>query len=141
MPRSRAPARPPAPVAFRSAAAFRAWLERHHDSAECLDLRLFKVAAKARGMGYTEALDEALCFGWIDGVRHALDDVSFRQRFSPRRKGSRWSLVNIRHVKRLEAAGRMHAAGLAAFRARDEQDSRRYSFETRPVDLPPALGR
>jgi len=128
-------------TAFASAARFRAWLERHHARERELEVRLFKKHASHRGLGYREALEEALCFGWIDGVTHALDDDSYQVRFTPRRPGSRWSMVNIRHARRLEAAGRMHAAGLAAFRARDEADARRYSFEARPVALAPAFAR
>lgn len=108
-----------APRAFRSAAAFRTWLERHHDSSPALILRCFKVHAKDQGMTYREALDEALCFGWIDGVRRAYDADSFTQRFTPRRRGSNWSVVNIRRAKQLAAEGRMHPAGLAAFHARN----------------------
>ena len=129
------------PVAFRSAAEFRAWLERHHATATELDVRLWKAHARSRGLAYAEALDEALCFGWIDGVRRAHDADSFRIRFCPRRKGSRWSLVNVRHAERLVAAGRMSATGLAVFRARDPEDPRRYSFESRPVTLSPAFAR
>jgi len=129
------------PRSFASGAAFRAWLERHHATATELDVKIWKTHAKHRGMGYAEALDEALAFGWIDGVRRSIDADSFRIRFTPRKKGSRWSLVNVRHVARLEAAGRMHAAGLAAFRARDPEDPRRYSFEARPVTLSPAFAR
>ena len=98
-------------------------------------MRLFKIHARDRGMGYAEALDEALCFGWIDGVRHAFDEDSFSVRFTPRKPGSQWSLVNIRHATRLEAEGRMRPAGLAAFHARDRDDLRRYSFESRAVEL------
>ena len=129
------------PVAFASAAEFRAWLARHHATATELDVLLWKTHAKDRGMGYVEALDEALCFGWIDGVRRSVDADSYRIRFTPRKKGSRWSLVNVKHVERLEKAGRMHAAGLAAFRARNPDDPRRYSFETEPVALSPAFAR
>jgi uncharacterized protein YdeI (YjbR/CyaY-like superfamily) len=129
------------PVAFASAEEFRAWLARHHASATELDVLLWKTHAKHRGMGYTEALDEALCFGWIDGVRRSVDADSYRIRFTPRKQGSRWSLVNVRHVERLEKAGRMHAAGRAAFQARDPDDPRRYSFETEPVVLSPAFAR
>ena len=99
------------PVSFADAAEFRAWLERHHATATELDVRLWKTHAKHRGMGYKEALDEALCFGWIDGVRRSVDADSFRIRFTPRKKGSYWSDVNVRHVDLLEKAGRMHAAG------------------------------
>ncbi len=92
-------------------------------------------------MTYTQALDEALCFGWIDGVRRRVDANSFSQRFSPRRSRSIWSRVNIRHVERLIEAGRMTEAGLAAFQARDEQRTGVYSFEQRSIELAPAYRR
>jgi len=130
----------PKPVAFSSAAAFRAWLEAHQADSTELVLRLFKAGARERGLGYKDALDEALCFGWIDGVRRALDDVSFTQRFTPRRRGSRWSAVNVRRAKELIAEKRMRAPGRAAFEARPG-DAAGYSFESRPVELPPALLR
>jgi uncharacterized protein YdeI (YjbR/CyaY-like superfamily) len=130
----------PKPVAFASAAAFRAWLEAHHADARELLIRLFKTSARHRGLGYRDALDEALCFGWIDGVRRALDAESFTQRFTPRRRGSRWSAVNVRRAKELIEEKRMRAPGLAAFEARPG-DVAGYSFETRPVELPPALRR
>lgn len=107
----------PAPKTFRSAAAFRAWLEKHHATSRELHVRLFKVHAARRGLTYAQALDEALCFGWIDGVVHRLDEDSFSQRYTPRRKGSTWSQRNIAHVARLKKAGRMAPAGLAAFEA------------------------
>ena len=125
------------PRAFRTASAFRAWLEAHHATASELVVRCFKVSARERGMTYPEALDEALCFGWIDGVRRSLDAHSFSIRFTPRRAKSYWSAVNRRHAERLEAEGRMHAAGLAAFRKADAEAGK-YSFERRPQALPPA---
>jgi uncharacterized protein YdeI (YjbR/CyaY-like superfamily) len=128
-----------APKAFRSPAHFRAWLERHHAVATELVLRCFKVHAKHRGIGYQEGLDEALCFGWIDGVRRSLDNDSFSVRFSPRKKKSKWSAVNIKRAKELEAEGRMHAAGLEAFRARDEIAVAPYSFENKSITLDPSL--
>jgi uncharacterized protein YdeI (YjbR/CyaY-like superfamily) len=124
-----------APRAFKTAKAFRAWLERHHSTATELHVRLFKVHARARGIGHREALDEALCFGWIDGVVRSLDADSYVIRFSPRRTRSKWSLVNIRRAKELEQAGRMHEAGLAAFRARGPVAVAPYSFESKPLSL------
>ena len=125
--------------AFPSRAAFRAWLEEHHARATELLVRCFKTKARERGLTYGEALDEALCLGWIDGVRRSLDDASFSVRFSPRRPKSAWSAVNIKRVGQLRSAGRMHAAGLAAFRARVTSA---YSYETRPQALaPPYLTR
>jgi uncharacterized protein YdeI (YjbR/CyaY-like superfamily) len=130
----------PKPVAFASLAAFRRWLEAHHADTRELLLRLFKTSAGDRGLTYRDALDEALCFGWIDGVRRALDDVSFTQRFTPRRRGSRWSAVNVRRAKELIEEKRMRPPGLAAFEARTG-DSAGYSFEARPTELPPHLLR
>ena len=123
------------PRAFRSAAAFRAWLERNHDKSTELVLRCYKVHAKQKGVTYPEALDEALCFGWIDGVRRAYDAESFTQRFTPRRRGSNWSAVNIRRAKMLEAEGRMHPAGLIAFRARQKGEGGRAPSAAAPWAL------
>jgi uncharacterized protein YdeI (YjbR/CyaY-like superfamily) len=122
------------PRSFASRAQFRAWLERHHASAAELNLRLFKVHARERGVTYREALDEALCFGWIDGVRRALDADSFTQRFSPRRRGSKWSMVNRRRMGELQADGLLAAPGLAAWQAASKKPAG-YSFESRPTAL------
>jgi uncharacterized protein YdeI (YjbR/CyaY-like superfamily) len=127
-----------APKTFRTPAAFRAWLEKHHAKAKELEIRLFKVHAAHRGITYAQALDEALCFGWIDGVIHSLDKDSFRQRYTPRKPRSSWSRRNIEHVERLKQAGRMTAAGLAAYDAREAQRSGAYSFEQERPELAPA---
>jgi uncharacterized protein YdeI (YjbR/CyaY-like superfamily) len=94
-----------------------------------------KTAAAGRGVTYREALDEALCIGWIDGVRRSVDEDSFSVRFTPRKAKSGWSAVNIARARQLEAEGRMHPAGLAAFRARVKPE---YSYESRPRALAPA---
>jgi uncharacterized protein YdeI (YjbR/CyaY-like superfamily) len=130
------PQREPKPRTFTSRAALRAWLERHHATAAELDLRLFKVHARERGVTYREALDEALCFGWIDGVRHAYDADSFRQRFSPRRPGSKWSQVNRKRMRELQAEGLLAAPGMAAWRAASDKPTG-YSFESKVVELAP----
>ena len=93
--------------AFRGPGAFRAWLERHHDRESDLLVCCFKSHAADKGLTYLQALDEALCFGWIDGVRRSLDADSFSVRFSPRRTPSKWSAVNTRRALALEALGRM----------------------------------
>jgi len=129
------------PRAFRSAADFRAWLERNGRSTAELYVRCFKTGAAARGMTYEQALDEALCCGWIDGVRHAIDAVSFSVRFTPRQKDSVWSAVNIRRMGRLEASGRVALPGRAAFEARRPGNTGRYSFESKPVALAPVYTR
>ncbi|HSJ51519.1 MAG TPA: bacteriocin-protection protein, partial [Actinomycetota bacterium] len=105
---------------FRTPAEFRRWLERHHAEASELPVGLIKKGSHRRGITYAQALDEALCFGWIDGVTHGLDDERYVVRFTPRRRGSNWSDPNIERVRRLTEEGRMHPAGLEAFERRKE---------------------
>lgn len=124
-----------APAVFKTPAAFRRWLRAHHQTATELVVRLYKVQARDQGLGYAEALDEALCYGWIDGVRHGLDADSFSIRFTPRKPRSIWSRVNVAHVKRLQGAGRMAPAGLRAFAARTEARTGVYSFERAAIKL------
>jgi uncharacterized protein YdeI (YjbR/CyaY-like superfamily) len=126
-----------APKAFRTPAAFRAWLEKNHATAAELEVRLFKVHAARRGITYAQALDEALCFGWIDGVIHRLDEDSFRQRYTPRRPRSTWSRRNIEHVERLKKAGRMTPAGLAAYEARDRLQAPAAWYDKERPELSP----
>jgi uncharacterized protein YdeI (YjbR/CyaY-like superfamily) len=130
-----------APRAFRTPAALRAWLEAHHDTAPELFVRCFKVRAAAKGVTYAQMLDEALCFGWIDGVRRGLDDESHCVRLTPRKPRSIWSRVNVAHVKRLIGEGRMTGAGLATYAARTEERTGIYSFERAPLELSPAYER
>ena len=129
------------PTTFASGGAFRTWLRRHHRTAGELLVRCFKTHAKERGLTYAEGVDEALCFGWIDGVRRRLDDESFSVRFTPRKPQSIWSVVNIRKAQALEAAGRMAPAGLEAFAARKPRAARPYSYESKPGALDPAFER
>ncbi len=124
---------------FSSRREFRAWLLKHHNTESELIVRCYKQAFKDKGLTYPEALEEALCFGWIDGVRRALDNEAFSNRFSPRRRGSKWSAVNIRRAQELIAAGRMHAPGKAAFEARLASGGRQYSYESRPISLSPSF--
>ncbi len=130
---------PDAPVSFKSSAAFRAWLRKHHRSVPALVLRLAKRHAAGSGISYAEALDEALCFGWIDGIRRRIDADSFSVRFTPRKPKSIWSRVNVAHVERLIRQKRMTKAGLAAFEARTDHRTGIYSFENRPAELPAAF--
>jgi uncharacterized protein YdeI (YjbR/CyaY-like superfamily) len=104
---------PTEPLDFRSAAEWREWLRRNHAKSQGEWVYMYKKAAKG-GLRYQEALDEALCSGWIDGQIHAVDEEKFRQRWTPRRRGSIWSQSNKARVKRLMAEGRMCEAGLAA---------------------------
>ncbi len=131
-------ARADKPKTFRMQSGFRAWLGRHGASAPALFVRCFKVQHAARGLTYREALDEALCFGWIDGVRYPFDAVSFAVRFSPRKTGSAWSKVNVERALDLQAEGRMQPPGTDAFAKRKKSS---YSFESRAVELDPAFTR
>jgi uncharacterized protein YdeI (YjbR/CyaY-like superfamily) len=130
--------KPTRPRAFPSAARFRAWLEKNHATATELFVRCAKVRATPGGLTYRQALDEALCMGWIDGVRHGVDATSFSVRFTPRKPTSAWSTVNIRRYLELESAGRVRPAGRRAFEARVKS---RYSFESRPRELAAAFLR
>ena len=114
---------------FSTPDAFRAWLEEHHASTPELWVGFYKKASGKIAMSYQEAVLEALCFGWIDGVLNRVDADSYMHRFTPRKARSTWSNVNVAHVARLTAAGRMHAAGLAAFAARDVAKTGTYAFE------------
>jgi uncharacterized protein YdeI (YjbR/CyaY-like superfamily) len=102
---------------FADRAAFRKWLSAHHASRPGLWLRIAKAASSHRSVSYAEALDVALCFGWIDGQKKSDDADFFLQKFTPRQKRSPWSKRNREHVARLLAAGEMHPAGLAAIEA------------------------
>src|SRR5690349_12464235 len=104
-------------IAFVSAAAFRKWLTQHHADHPGIWLKIAKKASGIPTVTYTEALDEALCFGWIDGQKKSFDATFFLQKFAKRSKRSVWSKINVGHVTRLEKAGRMKPAGLAAVAA------------------------
>jgi uncharacterized protein YdeI (YjbR/CyaY-like superfamily) len=99
-------------IFLNSSADFRKWLETNHEHVGELLLGFYKKDSRRKGISYAEALDEALCFGWIDGVRKSLDAISYSIRFTPRKKKSVWSLVNLQHVDRLKKSGRMMPAGL-----------------------------
>ncbi len=124
------------PIYFSSPADWRAWLSEHHRSRTELLVGLFKKASGRAGMSWSQAVDEALCFGWIDGVRRRVDDQTHSIRFTPRKARSTWSAVNIEKAQKLIAEGRMQPAGLRAFQARTEENSRIYAFEQKNVQLP-----
>jgi uncharacterized protein YdeI (YjbR/CyaY-like superfamily) len=116
---------------FATPADLRAWLAQHHDSEAELWVGFHKKASGRPSVTWPEAVDQALCFGWIDGVRKRLDADSYVNRFTPRRRRSNWSAVNVRRMEQLIADGLVHPAGLAAFEARREQRSGVYSYENR----------
>ena len=118
------------PVFFPTSIDFRRWLEANGQKEIELQVGFHKKSSGKASITYPEALDEALCFGWIDGVRNSIDAGSYRVRFSPRKPKSQWSAVNIRHVERLTKAGRMRPEGLKAFAGATKQ-KRKYSYEQR----------
>ena len=127
---------------FASPPRFRAWLAKNHARAQELLVGFHKVGSGWPSITWPESVDEALCFGWIDGVRRRIDDDAYTIRFTPRRPGSIWSAVNLRRVAVLEAAGRMRPSGRAAFEARSKERARTYSYErTAEPELEPALAK
>jgi uncharacterized protein YdeI (YjbR/CyaY-like superfamily) len=125
------------PKFFTSPEKFREWLEKNHDRQAELLLGFHKKASGKKSVTYPEALDEALCFGWIDGVRRNLDETSYTIRFTPRKPKSIWSLVNVRHVERLTKEGRMAEPGLKAYALRDPKRTGIYAFENKPQEFSP----
>jgi uncharacterized protein YdeI (YjbR/CyaY-like superfamily) len=123
---------------FKSAPEFRQWLEMYHAGVSELWVGFFKKASGQGGLTYAEALDEALCFGWIDGLKKRVDELSYTHRFTPRKPKSNWSRINIQHVERLKKAGRMTPAGLKAYAVRKPERTGVYSFENAPRKLPAA---
>ncbi len=122
---------------FETPADWRAWLEANHATETEVEVGFRRKASGLPTMTWSQAVDEALCFGWIDGVRHSIDEISYRNRFTPRKPRSTWSNVNIAKVEALEAAGRMTPAGRAAFERRSEDRSGIYSFEGDRADALP----
>jgi len=117
------------PLFFPTPADFRRWLERHHETAGELLVGFYKKGTGKPSITWPESVDEALCFGWIDGVRRTIDDESYSIRFTPRRARSNWSAVNLKRVEELTKLGRMRPAGLRAYEARDPARCAVYSYE------------
>jgi uncharacterized protein YdeI (YjbR/CyaY-like superfamily) len=122
---------------FASAPEFRRWLELNHDTAQELFVGLYRKGAHVQAMSYPEAVDEALCFGWIDGITFGIDAELRAQRFTPRRRTSTWSAVNIAKIEALRAAGRLHPSGLRAFEERDRRRDQIPSHGQPPKPLVP----
>ena len=116
---------------FKTPAEFRAWLEKNHSTAKELGVVLHRKASGKPTMTWSDAVDQALCFGWIDSIARRIDETSRVQRFTPRKPKSNWSAVNIKKVGELTARGLMSPAGLAAFARREESRSGVYSYENR----------
>lgn len=116
-------------IFFTSADEFRAWLAEHHATETELLVGFWRVGSGQPTLTWSDAVDQALCYGWIDGVRRRVDERRYTIRFTPRRRGSTWSNVNVAKVERLLAAGLMAPAGIAAWEARDPAKTGTYSFE------------
>ena len=130
-----------APRFFRSRAAFRAWLEKHHATDLELWVGFFRKSSGKGGLMYLESVDEALCFGWIDGVKKRVDEASYMHRFTPRTRDSYWSAVNTRRFKQLVKSGVVAPPGRAAFERRDRKKTEQYSFERKSPVFDPAMER
>lgn len=125
----------PTPKFFKTAEQFRNWLEKNYLAKAELLVGFYKVNSGRPSMTWPESVDQALCFGWIDGIRRNIDGHSYSIRFSPRKKSSTWSNVNINKAEALIQAGLMKPEGLAAFEARNENKAGKYSYEQRSVEL------
>jgi uncharacterized protein YdeI (YjbR/CyaY-like superfamily) len=123
------------PRFFATPAAFRAWLEKNHDTAAELIVGFYKKASGRKSIDWPQSVDEALCFGWIDGIRRNLDETSYSIRFTPRKPRSHWSAINVKRVAELTRLGLMQPAGLAAFALRDEANTARASYEREHAEL------
>lgn len=121
---------------FETAADFGAWLAQNHADAPELWVGYWKKGSGRTGITYLESVDEALCFGWIDGLTRRIDEDRYATRFTPRRASGNWSVANTKRVGELAAQGRMSAAGMDAFARRREPEPGAYTYETRPDDLP-----
>lgn len=122
-------------IFFKSAEGFRKWLEEYHDREEFLWVGYYKVSTNKPSMGWEESVREALCYGWIDGLRKSVDDESYKIRFTPRKPDSHWSKKNIRMVKELIEEGRMRPPGMETFEKMDEDNTQQASYERKNVEL------
>ena len=127
------------PVFFANSTDFRKWLEENHQTETELFVGYYNVGTKKPSINWSESVDEALCFGWIDGIRKSIDNESYCNRFTPRNPKSNWSAINIKKVEELIRVGKMAPAGLAAFKKRSEERSVIYSYENRPEKFDPEM--
>jgi uncharacterized protein YdeI (YjbR/CyaY-like superfamily) len=121
---------------FASPGELREWLEEHHATEREAWIGYYRKGVPKTSIRYAEAVDEALCFGWIDGIGYRIGDEVYANRFTPRQRRSTWSQANVRRVGELMSAGRMRPAGIAAFERRSPERTGVYSYENRPDDLP-----
>src|SRR6266852_8859683 len=130
---------PPKPTFFPTPSDFRAWFESHHDQFQELFVGFHKKDSGRPSITWPESVDAALCFGWIDGIRRRIDDLSYSIRFTPRRPRSTWSAVNIKRVEELTGLRLMRPAGIKVFETRQEYRSGIYTYEQKNIEFPGAL--
>ncbi|GAB4040293.1 YdeI/OmpD-associated family protein [Spirosoma gilvum] len=123
------------PTFFPTQADFRTWLVENHDKQNELLVGFYKVGSGKPSMTWSESVDQALCFGWIDGIRKSYDADSYTIRFTPRKPTSIWSDINIQKVEDLTRQGLMHPAGVAAYAKRQEHKSKIYAYEQKEVSF------
>jgi uncharacterized protein YdeI (YjbR/CyaY-like superfamily) len=123
------------PIFFATQSEFRKWLDKNHKSETELLVGFYKTETAKPSMSWSQSVDQAICYGWIDGVRKSLDKESYCIRFTPRKSTSIWSAVNIKKVEELNQAGLMKPEGLKAFSLRNENKSKIYAYEKEPVKL------
>ena len=123
------------PTFFPTSQQFRQWLEENHNTEKELLVGFYKIGTKKPSMTWPESVDQALCFGWIDGIRKSIDEESYSIRFTPRKATSIWSAVNIKKMEELTKAGLMTEAGQKAFELRKEEKSAIYSHENEQAEL------
>lgn len=123
-------------VFFSNQNKFRRWLEKNHDKESEIIVGFYKIDSGKPSMTWSDSVDQALCFGWIDGIRRSIDAESYCIRFTPRKPKSNWSAVNIKKIEELSVKGLMQPAGIAAFAKRKEEKSAIYSYENKPTEFP-----
>ncbi len=123
------------PVFFATQSDFRSWLTENHDKVSVLFVGYYKISSGKPSMTWSESVDQALCFGWIDGVRQSIDKESYFIRFTPRKPKSIWSAINIKKIEVLTANGLMKPAGFTAFAWRTDSQSKIYAYENEPLLL------
>ncbi|PBQ34062.1 bacteriocin-protection protein [Sphingobacteriaceae bacterium] len=127
------------PLFFETPALFNSWLKKHHKKEKELLVGFYKIATGKKSITWSESVDEALCYGWIDGVRKSHDSESYTIRFTPRKSTSNWSSINIKKISELIKQKKMQPAGLEAFEKRTEQRSKIYSYEKAEAKLEPSM--
>ncbi|MFH1197497.1 MAG: YdeI/OmpD-associated family protein [bacterium] len=123
------------PQFFKTSSGLRKWFEKNHDKKNEIFIGFYKKGTGKPGVTYPESVDQALCFGWIDGIGRSINEESYCVRFTPRRPKSNWSAVNIKKVEELKKLGLMTPAGLAAFEKFDVKNSKIYSYENETIQL------